>query len=153
MTRRQYWINEIGWPITRFIWRTGSGCQKHCAPMMSRFRRTHWRRWRLPKTRPVQACSLPFHLNACVARGNPLSGVSHKNHRAIRTTALGVHTDGVEGCRSRGPCRLAAKILTWTHVLHEATHAQIVSCKTHWTIRPAALRLEFNEKTWTKLIT
>ena len=40
--------------------------------------------------------------------------------------ALGVHTDGADGCRSRGPCRLSAKILTWTHVLREATHAQIV---------------------------
>jgi len=34
-------------------------------------RNTHRRRWRLPKTRPVHAVSLPFNLNACVARGNP----------------------------------------------------------------------------------
>jgi hypothetical protein len=76
--------------------------------------------------------------------------VSHKNHRAIRTTALGVHTDGVEGCRSRGPCRLAAKILTRTHVLHEATHAQVVSLKNHRTSR---FKARIQRKTGTKLIT
>ncbi len=44
---------------------------------------------------------------------------------------LETHTDGVEGCRRRGPCRLAAKILMRTHVLREATYSQVVSRKKH----------------------
>ena len=32
--------------------------------------------------------------------------VSRKKHRAIRTIALGVHTDGAEGCRRCNQCRL-----------------------------------------------
>ena len=95
MTRRQCWINEICRNIDRLIQRTGTDRQKHCAPMMSRFRRTHWRRWWLPK---------------------------------------------------RNQCRLSVCQHTWIHVLREATHAQEVSRKHHWTCGTSRSRAQIRRK-------
>jgi len=57
ITRRQYWINEIGWKLKLAYLVSGQWAPKTPRPDDEPLRNTHRRRWRLPKTRPVQACS------------------------------------------------------------------------------------------------
>ena len=88
ITRRQYWINEIGWNLKWAYLMSGQWLLKNCAPMMSRFRRTHWRRWWLPKRNQCRL-SVCHHTWIHVLREATHSQVvSRKHHRTIRLAAL-----------------------------------------------------------------